>query len=647
VISLRRGVGLTLVFGVVSAMLGLLLVAPAAGQDDAEQQPDDLTKIQVLNVVEEDDGAVVADIAIPGAIGQLAPVEANFGIAFNGQLIDFSVAPLTSRVDVVIAIDTSGSMRGNPLRDAKLAAAAFVEGLPDEAQIGVIGFGETVEVLTPLTTDRSTVLSSIDNLVAVGETRLWDGLVAASEMGAGVEGTVPYVVVLSDGDDSISDASRDDAVQSLSDTEVGLYAVAITSGETTGTALQQAVDQVDGIFTAISESSELDTLYQGIADRLASRYQLSFRRNPSTSGTAVISVAVDSSVATARTSLRSVEAVAEPEPEGPEAALNIPVEAQLGSVPAVDPGVFGDSTMLPIGLGAFFAAIFILGLLVVNPAVDVRLEAAAGADRVAGLNERLSAVADRLVAKRDAEGELDKALDAAGLNLRPGEFLLIAQVIVIVAAMAGWLLGGLFFAFVLAAVAVLTVVVYLNRRASKQRNRFADQLTDTLGILAGSIRAGRGLPQAIELVSTEAPSPTSEQFRRIVFETQVGRDLTQSMFSVAARMKSDEFLWIARAFDINRELGGDLTEILDNIAETIRDRQRINRMVRALSAEGRASGWLMLALPILMFLFMMWRTPDSVDLLLTNSLGQMMLGAGILGMISGFVWIRKLVDLKY
>ena len=646
-ISLRRGVGLTLVFGVVSAMLGLLLVAPAAGQDDAEQQPDDLTKIQVLNVVEEDDGAVVADIAIPGAIGQLAPVEANFGIAFNGQLIDFSVAPLTSRVDVVIAIDTSGSMRGNPLRDAKLAAAAFVEGLPDEAQIGVIGFGETVEVLTPLTTDRSTVLSSIDNLVAVGETRLWDGLVAASEMGAGVEGTVPYVVVLSDGDDSISDASRDDAVQSLSDTEVGLYAVAITSGETTGTALQQAVDQVDGIFTAISESSELDTLYQGIADRLASRYQLSFRRNPSTSGTAVISVAVDSSVATARTSLRSVEAVAEPEPEGPEAALNIPVEAQLGSVPAVDPGVFGDSTMLPIGLGAFFAAIFILGLLVVNPAVDVRLEAAAGADRVAGLNERLSAVADRLVAKRDAEGELDKALDAAGLNLRPGEFLLIAQVIVIVAAMAGWLLGGLFFAFVLAAVAVLTVVVYLNRRASKQRNRFADQLTDTLGILAGSIRAGRGLPQAIELVSTEAPSPTSEQFRRIVFETQVGRDLTQSMFSVAARMKSDEFLWIARAFDINRELGGDLTEILDNIAETIRDRQRINRMVRALSAEGRASGWLMLALPILMFLFMMWRTPDSVDLLLTNSLGQMMLGAGILGMISGFVWIRKLVDLKY
>ncbi|MDH3294260.1 MAG: VWA domain-containing protein [Acidimicrobiia bacterium] len=634
-------------FGVVSAMLGLLLVAPAAGQDDAEQQPDDLTKIQVLNVVEEDDGAVVADIAIPGAIGQLAPVEANFGIAFNGQLIDFSVAPLTSRVDVVIAIDTSGSMRGNPLRDAKLAAAAFVEGLPDEAQIGVIGFGETVEVLTPLTTDRSTVLSSIDNLVAVGETRLWDGLVAASEMGAGVEGTVPYVVVLSDGDDSISDASRDDAVQSLSDTEVGLYAVAITSGETTGTALQQAVDQVDGIFTAISESSELDTLYQGIADRLASRYQLSFRRNPSTSGTAVISVAVDSSVATARTSLRSVEAVAEPEPEGPEAALNIPVEAQLGSVPAVDPGVFGDSTMLPIGLGAFFAAIFILGLLVVNPAVDVRLEAAAGADRVAGLNERLSAVADRLVAKRDAEGELDKALDAAGLNLRPGEFLLIAQVIVIVAAMAGWLLGGLFFAFVLAAVAVLTVVVYLNRRASKQRNRFADQLTDTLGILAGSIRAGRGLPQAIELVSTEAPSPTSEQFRRIVFETQVGRDLTQSMFSVAARMKSDEFLWIARAFDINRELGGDLTEILDNIAETIRDRQRINRMVRALSAEGRASGWLMLALPILMFLFMMWRTPDSVDLLLTNSLGQMMLGAGILGMISGFVWIRKLVDLKY
>jgi tight adherence protein B len=645
----------TFLAGVLCALVVALAVSPASGQatgqESSEETTDDATVIQVLNVVENPDGTVIADVAIPGSIGDLAPVEANFGIAFNGELLDFDVAPLTTSVDVIIAVDTSGSMRGNALRDAKLAAAAFIEGLPDDAQIGVIGFGETVDVLTPLTTDRATALTSIDNLVAVGETRLWDGLIAAADMAGAAESTLPYVVLLSDGDDSISDASPNDAVDRVREAQVGLYAVAITGGESGGEALRQAVDAVDGIFASISASSELSTLYQGIADRLSSRYQLSFRRNPSSSGTAVISVAVDSAIATSRTTLRPVEPVeteeAQPEPEGPAAVLNIPAETQLGSVPIPDPGFLGKSLMLPVGAGAFFAALIIMGLLIVNPAVDVRLEAAAGADRVAGFNERMSAVADRLVAKRDTEGELDKALDAAGLHLRPGEFVLISMITVIVTTMFGWLLGGLLLAVLFAMLAVVVVMSYLARRANRQRSKFADQLTDTLGILSGSIRAGRGLPQAVELVASEAPAPTSDQFRRIVFETQIGRDMTESMMGVAERMKNQEFLWVARAFDINRELGGDLTEVLENIADTLRDRRRVDRMVQALTAEGRASGWVMLSLPFVMFAFMMWRTPDQASLLYTTSLGRVMLGAGILGMLAGVFWIRKLVDLKY
>ena len=133
----------------------------------------------------------------------------------------------------------------------------------------------------------------------------------------------------------------------------------------------------------------------------------------------------------------------------------------------------------------------------------------------------------------------------------------------------------------------------------------------------------------------------------ISFESRVGRDLTESMLGVAARMKNQDLEWVTRAVDINRELGGDLTEMLDNVADTIRDRRRVARQVQALSAEGRASGWVLLALPVLMFLFLWWRTPDNVDLMVTEPVGRFMLGLAGAGMLVGFLWIRKLVDLKY
>ena len=102
---------------------------------------------------------------------------------------------------------------------------------------------------------------------------------------------------------------------------------------------------------------------------------------------------------------------------------------------------------------------------------------------------------------------MNKALDAAGLHLRPGEFVLITTVIVVILSRLGWLIGGLLLGIIVAILGSIGCLLYLNRRASKQRELFADQLTDTLGVRGGSLRAGRGLPQAIELVGQEAPLP--------------------------------------------------------------------------------------------------------------------------------------------
>jgi len=141
--------------------------------------------------------------------------------------------------------------------------------------------------------------------------------------------------------------------------------------------------------------------------------------------------------------------------------------------------------------------------MVAWPSREVRLTTATGADRVAGFGGSLSAVADRFVASRDEEGALDKALDAAGVNLRPGEYLVLSAAIVLALAILGSLIAGTVFGILLALMAAIGVFAYLKIRADRRRAKFADQLVDTLGILAGGLRSGRGLPQALELVAQE------------------------------------------------------------------------------------------------------------------------------------------------
>ncbi len=646
-----RGWLVSLAVGLVALLLAPFPVAAQGGDSSESTAADsDAALVQILDVA--DDGeTVVLDVAVPSTGESPLPDKSVFGLAYNGSSIDnFQLSGVTSGVDVIMVLDTSGSMIPSGAMDAaKRAAISLVDRLPDNARVGVIGFGDSVSVLNEPTSDHSLARSNINSLAAGGDTALWDGLVEASKQGSDTSGILPYVVVLSDGANDGGVAGQQDAIDALEESGSALYAVFVDSPSADGTELQSAVEELNGIYVA-ADSGELQTTYERIADRLAGRYQLTFPRPNQRTARVTVSVAVDNTLAFAQVVLdgeREESAAAVDAPEGPARVLNVPTESQLGIVPPPNPGLLGRSFMLPIGALAMFVAMILMGALVINPAVDIRLEAASRADQVAGLKGRLSTAADQLVARRDQEGELNKALDAAGLHLRPGEFVLITSVIVVVLALLGWLVGGLLLGIVVAVLASLCCVWYLSHRAAKQRELFAEQLTDTLGVLGGSLRAGRGLPQAMELVAQEAPSPTAEQFRRIGFEVQVGRDMTESMLSVAERMKSQDFEWVAKAVAINRELGGDLTELLDTIASTIRERRRISRMVKAISAEGRASGWVLLALPFFVFAFSLWRTPDTASLMFTTGIGQVLIAISLVMMTIGYFWIRKVVNFEY
>ncbi len=638
----------------------LVLVLPASAQEDKPatvEQLDD--QVQILSATVDEEGAVAElVVAIPPSMGEVAPDASNFALLQGGGRRGLLVEQIRDEVDVVLVIDTSGSMRGGPIAAARSAALDFVVQMPDEARVAVIGFGPTPDVASEFTRDRADSSAAISSLNAAGETALWDGLVAAGTLTEDRGRSARYIVVLSDGADTVSSASLDDAVGAISSNTapVGLYVVTLETPESDHTALVEAADRLNGQVLTTGNTEDLEALYSEIAGRLQNRYSIRFR--PSTAEDIVLSIAVDGSIATARTTLSDLSqaAIAETSSEsgGTDTVpqdLNGTASPLLGSVIVGEPGLLGSSAGLWVGaITMFFALCIVMGFIAV-PAMKVQPVAAArSADprgRASAINERLSAAADRLIREKDDSGTVDRALDAAGLDLRAGEFVVLAGVSMVSGGLVLSLLFGQLVGIISVGLIGLVAVGYVNLRIRKRRNRFADQLQNTISIMTGSLRAGRGLPQAIEMVAQEAGSPTSEEFRRVIVETRVGRDPIASLDAVAERMDSVDLEWIAQAIAINRDLGGDLIELLENVARTVRDRNRLALQVRSLSAEGRASGWVIMALPIAMYAYLRLVNPSYISLLHTTTPGLVASVIGIVAMIIGGLWIRKLVNIRF
>jgi tight adherence protein B len=155
------------------------------------------------------------------------------------------------------------------------------------------------------------------------------------------------------------------------------------------------------------------------------------------------------------------------------------------------------------------------------------------------------------------------------------------------------------------------------------------------------------LMQAVDAVARDADAPTSEEFGRLVVETRLGRDPADAMRSLADRMGSDDFSWVVQAIEIHREVGGDLAEVLDNVGNTIRERDQLRRQVKTVSAEGRLSGIVLIALPFFIGLWMLVTNPSYIGELTQGLIGWSMLALCAVLMTAGALWIKVLVRLKF
>jgi tight adherence protein B len=153
--------------------------------------------------------------------------------------------------------------------------------------------------------------------------------------------------------------------------------------------------------------------------------------------------------------------------------------------------------------------------------------------------------------------------------------------------------------------------------------------------------------QALASVAREAEQPTSVEFARIINETRVGRQVNDSLDETAARMQSEDFTWVTQAIAINREAGGNLAEVLDGVANTIRERNQIRRQVKALSAEGKLSAYVLIALPFGIAGFLMFSNPEYMGKFTQSLFGYGLIGASVVLLVIGGLWLRKVVSFKF
>lgn len=258
---------------------------------------------------------------------------------------------------------------------------------------------------------------------------------------------------------------------------------------------------------------------------------------------------------------------------------------------------------------------------------------------------RFARQAETMARERGVFSMIETALEQANVPLRPGEAITIAIGIALaLGALVLVVTGNILTTLILAVVVLGLAGAAVQTVASRERARFEDQLPDTLNLISTSLRAGYSLLQAVEAVASEASDPTGREFTRAITETRLGRSPVDALKDVADRMESKDFDWAVLAINIQREVGGNLAEVLQTAAETMVERNRLRREMKALTAEGRISALVLGALPVFLFVFLYFTNREYLEPLLSTFPGILALSGAGVALLIGVQWLRKIVS---
>jgi len=257
-------------------------------------------------------------------------------------------------------------------------------------------------------------------------------------------------------------------------------------------------------------------------------------------------------------------------------------------------------------------------------------------------------LAERALEVRGTNRTLAARLEVAGMTIRPAEFVVLGACGSLVLAAGLTILVGNFLVGVPAGLLAgwLCMRLLVSLRMGRRRAAFGEQLPDVLQLIASSLQSGFSLAQALDAVVREGSQPAAAEFARALGEARIGADLADALDGVGARMDSQDMRWSVMAIRIQRSVGGNLAEVLRNTIATMRERAFLRRHVKALSAEGRLSAYILVALPILLGGWLFYSSRSYMQLLYTTTFGLMMLTGAIVLVVVGAFWMRALIKVE-
>ena len=268
------------------------------------------------------------------------------------------------------------------------------------------------------------------------------------------------------------------------------------------------------------------------------------------------------------------------------------------------------------------------------------------------ISEQIIGFSDKLTRDRESTAKAARLLERADLPLRANEWYVLRAVAVLVTtALAWYFFGGAAISGLLAVIGGALVGFFVPQRflsfmAKRRAKKFEAQLPDVLTLLASSLATGFSLAQGVDAVVRDASEPSAKEFSRALAETRIGAPLEDTLDHLAKRMDSVNMAWTTMAIRIQRQVGGNLAETLRTTAATLREREELKRLVKGLSAEGRLSAYILIALPIGLFLYMLLGNRSYIEILWTNPIGWGMLIAGSVSMALGYFWMSKVVNVE-
>jgi tight adherence protein B len=617
----------------VAALLAVLALTSAAGAGAAPLR----VTITEVGGASFPDRAFVLTLPRPVPLGAAAVEVTENGSSVHALRLASSSGREGRNLGVVLVVDASDSMRGAPIDNALQAARSFAAQQAPLQRLGVLAFNRRVQALAPLTTRSRAVAAALGTRprLAYG-THIFDATSAAIASLARAHLAGGAVVLLSDGADTGSAHSLAQVVAQARAAHVRIFAVGLRSKAFDPRALRTLADGAGGAYVEAASAASLAPIFQQLGAQLAHQYVLRYRSlsNPGT-----------------RVRVRIV--IPELGAAGETAYVTPKVGHHASGVfhqPFADVLWGSPVTMVLVVLVVAALAAFALVVTLRTRPTHVRARigefvSIAGADTSAPAAappppSRPLDRAARSLSRLAWWQALTEELQLAQISVEP---IVLAAGTLLVTLFATWLLALLSPIAALLGLGVpFAVVAAIRSRAGKVRSAFEEQLPDNLSVLASAMRAGHSFVGALSVVADDAPEPSRSEFVRVIGDERLGVPLEDALGVVVRRMRSVDLEQVSLVAALQRDAGGNMAEILGGVADAVRERAELRRLVKSLTANGRFSAIIVTALPIVLLIAVSVISPGYASPLFHDPLGRTLLAIGAVSLTAGAIVSRRI-----